>query len=194
MLKRHSFPAPLMIERTLVIVKPDGVKARIIGDVISRLERMGLKIIGLKMVRATEDQMAGFYPSDEEWFKSVGNKSIKSYQEMGIDIRRDMGTDDPAQVGKIVKQWLVKYMVETPIVLIVVEGNHAIDTVRKLVGHTLPYMAAPGTIRGDYSTDSPDLANKEKRAIHNLVHASDGPESAAREIHYWFSDNELYDW
>lgn len=183
-----------MIERTLVIVKPDGVKARIIGEVISRLERMGLKIVGLKMIKATEEQMAGFYPSDEEWLKSVGNKSIKSYQEMGMDIKRDMGTDDPVQVGKTVKQWLVKYMVETPIVLIVVEGNHAIDTVRKLVGHTLPYMAAPGTIRGDYSTDSPDLANKEKRAIRNLVHASDGPESAAREIHYWFGDKELYDW
>ena len=183
-----------MIERTLVIVKPDGVKARIVGEVISRLERLGLKIIGIKMVRATEEQMAGFYPSDEEWFRSVGNKSIKSYQEMNMDIRKDMGTDDPVQVGKMVKQWLVSYMTETPIVLIVVEGNHAIDVVRKMVGHTLPYMAAPGTIRGDYSTDSPDLANKEKRAIRNLVHASDSPESAAREVSYWFKDYELNPW
>ncbi len=80
--------------------------------------------------------------------------------------------------------------------LIVVEGNHAIDVVRKMIGHTLPYMAAPGTIRGDYSTDSPpDLANKEKRAIRNLVHASDSPpESAAREISYWFRNDELNPW
>ncbi len=105
-----------MIERTLVIVKPDGVKARIIGgEVISRLERLGLKIIGIKMVKATVEQMAGFYPpSDEEWFRSVGNKSIKSYQEMNMDIRKDMGTDDPVQVGRMVKQWLVNYMTETP--------------------------------------------------------------------------------
>jgi nucleoside-diphosphate kinase len=184
----------MTIERTLVIVKPDGVKRGLIGEVISRLERVGLKIVAMKMVWASREQIEGFYPSNPDWFKSVGNKTLGSYREMGIDPKAELGTDDPVEIGRLVKKWLVDYMTESPIVLMVVEGNHAVEVVRKLVGSTLPYKAEPGTIRGDYSVDSPDLANREKRAIRNIVHASDSPEEARREIGYWFRENEIYEY
>lgn len=183
-----------MIERTLVIVKPDGVKRGLVGEIISRIERAGLKIVAMKMVKATREQIEGFYPSDEGWLRSVGNKTLTSYREMGIDPRAELGTDDPVEIGRIVKGWLVDYMTEAPIVLMVVEGNHAVSVMRKLVGHTLPYKAEPGTIRGDFSADSPDLANRERRSIRNLVHASDSPEEARREISYWFRDDEILEY
>ncbi|MGC8583194.1 MAG: nucleoside-diphosphate kinase [Thermoproteus sp.] len=181
-----------MIERTLVIIKPDAVKRGLIGEIISRLERAGLRIVAAKMVWASREQMAGFYPSDEAWLRNVGNKTLNSYREMGIDPKAELGTDDPVEIGKMVKGWLVDYMTEAPILLMVVEGNHAVSVVRKLVGNTLPYKAEPGTIRGDFSTDSPDLANRERRSIRNLVHASDSPEEARREIAYWFKESEIY--
>lgn len=184
----------MAIERTLVIVKPDGVKRGLIGEIISRFERANLKIVAMKMVWADRSKIEGFYPSSIEWFRSVGNKTLNSYKEMGIDPRRELGTDDPVEIGKLVKKWLMDYMTETPIVLMVVEGNHAVEVVRKIVGNTLPYKAEPGTIRGDYSVDSPDLANREKRAIRNLVHASDSPEEAKREIEYWFKEDEIYEY
>ncbi|MFP3259140.1 MAG: nucleoside-diphosphate kinase, partial [Caldivirga sp.] len=82
----------MTIERTLVIVKPDGVKRGLIGEVISRLERVGLKIVAMKMVWASREQIEGFYPSNPDWFKSVGNKTLGSYREMGIDPKAELGT------------------------------------------------------------------------------------------------------
>jgi len=190
-LKKACF-SQSMIERTLVIVKPDAVKRGLIGEVISRIERAGLRIVAAKMVWASREQMAGFYPSDESWLRSVGNKTLNSYREMGIDPKAELGTDDPTEIGKMVKGWLIDYMTEAPILLMVVEGNHAVSVVRKLVGNTLPYKAEPGTIRGDFSSDSPDLANRERRSIRNLVHASDSPEEARREISYWFKEGEVF--
>lgn len=184
----------MAIERTLIIVKPDGVKRGLIGEVISRFERAGLKVVALKMVWARREQIEGFYPSSVEWFRSVGNKTLSSYKEMGIDAKAELGTDDPVEIGRLVKKWLVDYMTETPIVLMVVEGNHAVEVARKIVGYTLPYKAEPGTIRGDFSVDSPDLANREKRAIRNIVHASDSIEEANREIRYWFREDEIYEY
>jgi nucleoside-diphosphate kinase len=183
---------PMAIERTLVIVKPDGVRRGLVGEVILRLEKVGLKIVAMKMAWASREKIEGFYPSNVDWFRSVGNKTLNSYKEMGIDARVELGTDDPVEIGKLVKKWLVDYMTESPIVLMVVEGNHAVEVVRKLVGNTLPYKAEPGTIRGDYSVDSPDLANREKRAIRNIVHASDSPEEAKREISHWFKEDEIF--
>jgi len=189
---KKAYFSQSMIERTLVIVKPDAVKRGLIGEVISRIERAGLRIVAAKMVWASREQMAGFYPSDESWLRSVGNKTLNSYREMGIDPKAELGTDDPTEIGKMVKGWLIDYMTEAPILLMVVEGNHAVSVVRKLVGNTLPYKAEPGTIRGDFSSDSPDLANRERRSIRNLVHASDSPEEARREISYWFKEGEVF--
>lgn len=181
------------VERTLIILKPDAVKRRLVGEIIARFERAGLKIVAMKMVKATPEQVEDFYPSSEEWYRSAGSKLLKSYQELGIDPRERLGTDDPVELGKIIKRRLVDYITSGPIVLIVLEGNRAVEVARKLVGPTAPHSAPPGTIRGDYSVDSPDLAAEEGRVVHNLVHASDSPQEAAREISHWLGPEELLD-
>jgi nucleoside-diphosphate kinase len=92
----------------------------------------------------------------------------------------------------MVKESLFEYMMSGPIVAIVIQGIHAIDMVRKLAGHTLPFKAEMGTVRGDYSVDSPAIANIEQRAIHNIMHASETPEEAQNEIGLWFKPEEIH--
>lgn len=181
-----------MMERTLVIIKPDAVKRGLIGEIISRFERAGLRIVAMKMMKLTKDEAAKFYPSDENWFRSVGNKTLKSYAEIGKDPKADLGTDNPVEIGKIVRSWLADYLSMGPIVVMVLEGNRAVEVVRKIIGQTTPYSSPPGTIRGDYSVDSPELANLEKRALFNLVHASDSPKEAEREIAFFFKNKEEF--
>ncbi len=168
-----------------------------IGEIISRFERAGLRIIAMKMIRLSKEEAAKFYPSDENWLRSVGSKSLKSYSEIGKDPKVDLGTDDPVEIGKIIRGgWLADYLSMGPIVVMVLEGNRAVEVVRKIVGSTTPYSSPPGTIRGgDYSVDSPpDLANLEKRALFNLVHASDSPKEAEREIRFFFREDEFVDY
>ncbi len=175
----------------MVIIKPDAVRRGLIGEIISRFERVGLRIVAMKMIRLSKEEAAKFYPSSEEWLRSVGNKSLKSYAELGKDPKADLGTDDPVEIGKIIRGWLADYLSMGPIVVMVLEGNRAVEVVRKIVGATTPYSSPPGTIRGDYSVDSPELANLEKRALFNLVHASDSPREAEREIRFFFRDDEF---
>jgi len=179
------------MERTFVLLKPDAVQRGLIGEIISRFERTGLKIVALKMIRPTKEQAMNFYPSDEEWLTSVANKSLTVYKQLGIDPKKDFGTTDTIEIGKIIKEWLAEFIASGPCVAMVIEGNRAIEVVRKIVGATRPYEAQPGTIRGDYSTDSPELANILKRPLRNLVHASDSKEVAEKEIKFWFKDDEI---
>jgi len=179
------------VERTLVIIKPDAVRRGLIGEIIARFERAGLRVVGLRMERASRELIERFYPSSKEWLESVGLKMLRSFQEVGKSPREVYGTDDPVELGKIVKKLLVDYMTSGPIVLVVLEGNRAVEVVRKLVGPTMPYQAPPGTIRGDFSCDSADLAAIEGRVVYNLVHASDSVEEAKREIAFWFKEEEL---
>ncbi|MCD6483354.1 MAG: nucleoside-diphosphate kinase [Candidatus Aenigmarchaeota archaeon] len=183
-----------MIERTFVMIKPDGVKRGLIGEVIKRFEQAGLKIVGLKMYRMDKEEADEFYPADDEWFESVGNKTLSSYNELGIDAKKELGTDNPKEIGKMIKQWLLDYVSSGPVILMVLEGNHAIKKVRDMIGSTIPIKAQPGTIRGDFSVDSADWANIGKRAIMNIVHASDSQERAEYEIKFWFKENELYNY
>lgn len=181
-------------DKTLVLIKPDGVKRGLIGDIISRIEQRGLKIIALKMVWATEKQVDDHYPKDEKWITRLGEKTKKSYDEYGRDIKEDFGTDNLLEVGKEVRSWLVGYMTAGPVVAVAAQGVHAIDMIRKLVGHSLPVFAEMGTIRGDYSVDSPTAANLEKRAIHNIIHASETPEEVNHEIKHWFGIEEIHEY
>jgi nucleoside-diphosphate kinase len=177
-----------VLERTLVILKPDAVERGLVGEIISRFERVGLRIRAMKMVRLSREEAMRFYPSDEEWLRSVGNKSLRAYAEIGKNPRVDLGTADPLEVGRIIKGWLADYLYSVPILVMVIEGNRAVEVVRKIVGSTTPYNSPPGTIRGDYSCDSPDLANHEHRALRNLVHASDNVDEARREILFFFGE------
>lgn len=181
-------------ERTLVFLKPDGVQRGLVGEVIRRFERAGLRIAGLKMVRASRALLERHYPSDEGFLRTIGGKTREAFEAAGLDVRREAGTDDPVAIGRQVREWLIEFVASAPVVAFVLEGTHAVAVTRKLVGDTLPFRAAPGTIRGDFSADSPTVANLQKRPVRNLVHASGTAEEAAAEISLWFSPGDLYDY
>ncbi|MBI5306588.1 nucleoside-diphosphate kinase [Candidatus Wolfebacteria bacterium] len=181
-------------EKTLVLIKPDGVKRGLTGEIISRIEQRGLKIIALKMFQARPEQIDSHYPKKPEWIKRLGQKSLGNYEKYGIDPIKELGTNDPEKIGKMVRNWLIEFMVSGPMVKMIAQGVHSVDMVRKLCGNTLPNLAEMGTIRGDYSVDSAALANSQKRAIHNIIHASETPEEAAHELEYWFSPEEIHEY
>jgi len=181
-------------EKTLVLIKPDGVKRGLIGEIIDRIEQRGLKIIALKMFQATPEQIDDHYPKNPEWIHRLGEKSLGTYAKYGLDPIKELGTDNADEIGKLVRAWLLDFMTSGPLVKMVVQGVHAVDMVRKLCGNTLPNLAEMGTIRGDYSVDSAALANAGKRAVHNIVHASETPEEANHELDYWFSPEEIHEY
>lgn len=175
-----------MYEKTLVILKPDAVARSLTGEIIARFERCGLRLEQIRVSRGEHDIIDDHYPRDEGWLGTVGGKTLEDYEAKGISATEKLGTDDAVAIGRQVRGWLVEFMKSGPLVPMVVSGNRAVETVRKLVGSTLPVSAAPGTIRGDYSSDSADLANDETRPVRNLIHASGDLEEADREIKLWF--------
>ncbi len=178
-------------ERTLVLIKPDGVKRGIVGRIVSRFEEVGLKIAALKMVQISREYAENHYPNTPEWIRGMGEKTLQTYRDQGKDPVQEVGTDNPMEIGNMIKEWNVDYLTSGPIVALVLQGAHAISVVRKMCGFTLPAFADPGTIRGDFSITSPIVANELKRAVRNLVHASSDQEEADYEIDYWFSKQEL---
>ncbi|MDO8729347.1 MAG: nucleoside-diphosphate kinase [bacterium] len=181
-------------EKTFVLIKPDGVQKGLIGEIIKRFEQRDLKIVALEMFYPTVEQIDNHYPKDETWIKRLGEKSLSTYDKYNIDAASLLGTNNPSEIGKMVRSWVIDYMVSAPLVRMVVQGLHAVDMVRKIAGSTLPYQADMGTIRGDFSNDSPALANSEKRAVMNLIHASETPEEAKHEIAHWFGDFKAHDY
>lgn len=181
-------------EKTVVLIKPDGVKRGLVGEIISQIEKRGLKLISLQMIWATADQIDNHYPKGEEWLTRIGAKTSKNYKVYGLDIKKQLGTDDHLEIGKMVRQWLINYMTSGPMVKMIVSGIHSIDMVRKIVGSTMPSEAEMGTIRGDFSVDDATAANRGKRAIHNLVHASENAEESKNEMNLWFGIDEIYDY
>ena len=165
----------------------------IVGEIISRFEKPGLKIIAMKMVWVDKTLASKHYPDERiEFLKGMGQKSLDNYKEYGMDPVKEMGTADPLEIGKQVNKWLKDYLTSGPVVAMLLEGNHAIAVVRRIVGHTLPAMAAPGTIRGDFSSDSSALANARRRPIRNLIHASGNIEEEKIEEKLWFTPKEIH--
>lgn len=164
------------MNRTLFLVKPHAVQRKLVGTFLSRFEAMGLEIDAIRLVREPPDFWNRFYPSEDEWFHNAGSKTAEDYARSNIDPIAKLGTDKPIEIGKLVKKWLVEHMSAEPSVAVIWRGNEAVAKVRTAVGKTLPNIAAPGTIRFDYSSDSPRLANDEGRPVYNLVHASDPDE------------------
>ena len=181
-------------EITFVLIKPDGVRRGLSGEIMRRIEQRGLKIVALSMERPTRRKIDEHYPKDPVWIRRLGEKTLATYEKYGVDPKKAMGTTDPAKIGKSVREWLVTYMTSAPLVKMVVKGVHAVDMVRKLTGNTMPYLAEMGTVRGDFSVDSPVLANLEKRAIYNIMHASETAREARHEIRHWFTSKEIYDY
>jgi nucleoside-diphosphate kinase len=174
-------------EKTFVIIKPDGVQRTLIGEIIRRYERMGLKLVALKMLIPTPELAEKHYTLDPEWLRKVGEKSIASYHS------RNMASpsDDPIFVGNKVLTRLVKFMTSGPVVAMVWQGVHAVPVVRKMTGGTEPLSSDIGTIRGDFVLDSYQIADISDRAIRNLVHASGSVEEANSEINLWFKPEEI---
>lgn len=181
----------MAIERTFVMLKPDAVQRGISGEIIARLERAGLKIVALKMVWPTPGLVQQFYPSDEVWLRNLGQKSIANFKQFGLDLQKIMGSTDDLEIGKRVKSWLVEFISSGPVIATVLEGNHAVENARRLVGNTIPINANPGTIRGDYSGDSTDHANAQGRVIRNIIHASGDLKEAEQETVLWFKPEEI---
>ena len=181
-------------EKTVLLIKPDGVKRGLIGEIISRIEKRGLKIIALNMIWATRDQIDGHYPKDEKWITRLGEKTKATYEKYGFDIKKELGTTDLKKIGEKVRSWQLDFKTSGPIVKMVVRGIHAIDMIRKLVGNTMPSLAEMGTIRGDFSIDSAAAANRNKRAVHNIVHASENPDEVKNELNFWFAPEEIHDY
>lgn len=179
-------------EQTYVMVKPDGVRKGLTGEIIRRFEQRDLKIVALEMFQPTHEKIDNHYPKNEEWITRLGNKTLSTYEKYGYDAMADFGTIDASVIGPEIRKWLINYMTSAPLVKMIVEGVHAVDVVRKIAGDTMPYKADMGTIRGDFSIDSPALANKEKRAVMNIVHCSETPEEAQHEIKHWFGENAAH--
>ncbi len=174
-------------ERTLVVVKPDGIQRALIGEIMKRYERIGLKLIALKMFVPTEKMIEEHYLLDSEWKKNVGEKAISSYVKKG----ETPPSSDPIEVGNLVVGRLKKYMTSGPVIAMVWEGAHAVELVRKITGGTEPRSAGVGTIRGDFVVDSYQMADGADRAIRNLIHASGSVPEAEKEIPHWFGKAEI---
>ena len=181
-------------EKTLVLIKPDAVKRGLVGEVIKRFESRGLKMIGLKMVRGSAKEFDSHYPKDKAWIANLGNRTIETYKKYDYSLKKDFGTEDALKIGKIFRGWLIDFMCSSPVVKILIEGVHAIGAVRKIVGDTQPHFALTGTIRGDFAVDSAGSANKDRRAVHNLIHASGNKDEARNEIMLWFDPDEICDY
>lgn len=174
-------------ERTLVIIKPDGVQRSLTGEIIKRFERIGLKIVGLKMTIPTEDHIEKFYTLDPNWRKITGEKTIKSYKDKGLT----PPSEDPLKITAVILENLKKYITSGPVVLMVLQGAHAVKIVRKLIGGTEPLTSDVGTIRGDFVLDSYQMSDGDNRSVRNLIHASGSVEEAENEIAHCFDKNEI---
>lgn len=173
-------------ERTFVMVKPDGVQRSLIGEIIKRFERTGLKLIGMKFVLADEEKLWKHYDKDEAWFESKGANIVKDREAAGLPIEKEA-----IEYGKDIIRALVKFMTAGPVVQMVWEGNQAVDVVKKLVGGTEPTTSDVGTIRGDLTIDSYAICSVDDRAVRNLIHCSDVVEEAEREIKLWMDEKDL---
>jgi len=177
-------------ERTLVIIKPDGIQRTLIGEIVKRYEQSGLKLIGLKMIVPTVEMIEKHYLIDPEWRVKTGLKTIESYKKKG----KKPPSEDPLEVTEVILNNLKKYMTKGPTVAMVWQGMHAVGIVRKITGGTEPLTSDMGTIRGDYTIDSYEVSDIDGRAVRNLLHASGSTEDAEKEISLWFHPKEIVDY
>lgn len=173
-------------ERSLVLLKPDTVQRSLIGEVIGRIERTGLKVAAMKMLVPDEDTCWKHYNKDDAWFVEKGEVMVKNRETKGLPVEKE-----PIEYGKDILRANNAFMTSGPIVAMVIQGNQAVGVVTKLVGSTEPLTSDVGTIRGDFTIDSYMLSNSDGRAVRNLVHCSDSVEEAEREIALWFDESEI---
>ncbi|NBV77432.1 nucleoside-diphosphate kinase [bacterium] len=173
-------------ERTFVIIKPDGVQRSLIGEIIKRYERTGLKLIGMKFGMAEEKKFWSHYNKDDAWFLKKGTKIAEDKKAAGLPVDKE-----PLEYGKDIIRQLVGFMTAGPVLMMVWEGNQAVAVIKKITGETEPASSDVGTIRGDLTVDSYAIAAVDDRAVRNLIHCSDQPSEAEREIAVWFTPEEM---
>lgn len=176
-------------ERTFVIIKPDGVQRSLVGEIIKRFERSGLKIVHMSMTLLDEKKLWDHYGKDDEWFERKGKNIKESRASAGLPVDKE-----PIEYGKDIIRTLVKFMTSGPVVVMVLEGNQAVAVTKKLVGGTEPSTSDVGTIRGDLTLDSYDISAIDDRAVRNLIHCSDAVEEAEREIKLWLGDKGILEY
>ncbi len=174
-------------ERTLVLIKPDGVQRTLIGEIVGRYERLGLKLVGLKMLVPDSKMVEAHYTLDPEWRRLTGEKRVKAARERG----EKLPTEDPFEITAVILEKLKKYLASGPVVAMVWQGANAVSIVRKITGGTEPLSSDVGTIRGDFVLDSYALADNDARAVRNLIHASSSTKEAEAEIKHWFRPDEI---
>ncbi|MDQ3065267.1 MAG: nucleoside-diphosphate kinase [bacterium] len=175
------------MERTLVILKPDTMQRAIAGEIITRFERAGLKIVGMKMMVPEMELLKQHYPDD--LIPIVGNKTKEDWDNYGVEYGETI-----EEIGEMIVDATRKFMQSSPVLAMVLEGGHVVEIVRKMVGKTGPKDSPPGTIRGDYAHLSLGRASLKKKGAANLVHASGTPEEAKKEISMWFDESELFNY
>ena len=181
-------------ERTFIAVKPEAIQKHLIGEIITRFEKRGLKLVGIKLAKATTERIAAHYSEDNDW-EVTGTRTLAGYEAQG---KTTEGTPvegkNALEVGMWVRDKLMQSLVGKTVVAMVWQGPHAVQLGRRIVGHTNPLQAEPGTIRGDFSVDSYELGDAMERPVRNFVHASGEVDEAQREIAVWFDEDELVDY
>src|SRR3989338_2239977 len=185
--KKKEIMAHLKEERTLVLIKPDGIQRSLAGEILGRYERAGLKLGGGKMLVPTVDHIEKHYTLDPNWRRVTGEKTIAGYQKRGLT----PPSMDPLEITARILDGLKRYLSAGPVIAMVWQGAHAVQIIRKLTGSTEPLSSDVGTIRGDYVLDSYQMADIDRRAVRNLIHASGSVEEAQMEIPHWFDEKEL---
>ncbi|MDO8510335.1 MAG: nucleoside-diphosphate kinase [bacterium] len=174
-------------ERTLVVIKPDGIQRSLVGEIVGRYEKIGLKLVGIKILVPEPAMVEAHYTLDPSWRQKTGEKTIKGYRDKGLE----PPSTDPLQITAILLEKLKAYLSSGPVIAMVWQGAHAVEIVRKLTGGTEPRTSDVGTIRGDFVLDSYPMSDNDGRAIRNLIHASGTVEESEKEIAHWFSEDEL---
>lgn len=178
-------------ERTLVIIKPDGVQRSLVGEIIKRYERVGFKLQGMKLLVPTAEQARSHYMvGGEEWLETVGTKAAAAYEKKGM--KSPYAT--PRENGMAILESNAKYLSAGPVIAMIWQGAHSIEIMRKITGGTEPRSSDVGTIRGDFMVDSYMMADTDGRSIRNLIHASGSTDEAEKEIAIWFNEKEIFDY
>ena len=177
----------MKVERTLILAKQDAIHRGLVGEIIKRFEQKGMRLAGVKLSIPTRQIIEQHYTKDEAMQKETGDRTIAVAKEKGKVLK-----ETALDIGNRIRDWNIRALENKPMVAMIFEGYHAVEVGRKIVGHTEPRQALPGTIRGDFSAESYDLADYAQRTIINLVHASGKPHEAEREIKVWFKEHQIF--
>ncbi|MDO8523741.1 MAG: nucleoside-diphosphate kinase [bacterium] len=176
-------------QRSLIMIKPDAVQRSLTGEIIRRIERTGLKFTAFKFLIASRKNLLSHYNKNDAWFLEKGQNVMNDRKAHGLPVKKE-----PIEYGRDIIELIIKFMTAGPLLIFVVQGNEAVAVVKKLVGTTEPATSDVGTIRGDYTIDSYEHSSVQDRAVRNLIHCSESPEEAEREISVWFKPEEILEY